>query len=505
MAKRLSCVLASAGAIFLGCAGSAAAARVTTHPVCELSGTGACYMRVPEAVFIAAGGEQNDLTILREDGRFVFRDSVPVEAGPGCESRSPVEVACESKYAIVHLGDGTDTATAAFGAGEIFPASLTSVDAGDGADRVVVPAAKVTGGEGDDELTGGSAVDGGPGDDTLTGGEVTGGRGRDVITGTEASNRLTGGPDADELRGGGGNDTLTGDGRPAYDRPAEPAADVLDGGPGLDTAAYEAHRPPVTVDIAAQRGGAEGEGDLLREVEAASGGLGADRLLGDDGPNVLDGDGGNDSVVGGAGDDRLGGGSSDDRLDGGPGADGLYGGNGSDTLEGRDGDDRLDGGYEFDRVLGGDGDDRASGAEGGSDLIECGAGLDVVEYPEKSHFQRDCEFVELHFSVPDIRPFPSVRSDGRLVFKFTCQRLKACDGKLALRLLGGPIDPFVTRRWSADRGRARVVVSVPRSIRERRGPVRIVVSLSGLLRKKPLDVHPAFGGRWTIDLPRTPR
>jgi serralysin len=175
-------------------------------------------------------------------------------------------------------------------------------------------------------------------------------------------------------------------------------------------------------------------------IENASGGSGADTLVGNDAANVLAGNDGNDDLRGNAGADTLNGGAGADTLIGGVGADKLNGGDGVDTvsyadaasgvtayisakagvgsdaqgdvasgvevlvgsahpdklygdavandlrggdggdnLDGAAGNDRLDGGNGDDFVLGGAGDDFLIGGSG-ADRLNGGAGGDTADY-----------------------------------------------------------------------------------------------------------------------------
>lgn len=138
-------------------------------------------------------------------------------------------------------------------------------------------------------------------------------------------------------------------------------------------------------------------------IENATGGSGADTLIGNAANNVLTGGSGADTLTGGLGDDRLDGGGGvdtasyadatsavnvalflgatstfaagtdtyvsienvigsafDDHILGESGANGLSGGAGNDRLEGREGDDVLEGGAGNDAMLGGAGVDTVS-------------------------------------------------------------------------------------------------------------------------------------------------
>jgi len=134
------------------------------------------------------------------------------------------------------------------------------------------------------------------------------------------------------------------------------------------------------------------------------GGEGNDRVEGGPGSDLVYGDAGDDQVSGGAGDDTVSGGDGNDRIQGDNGNDWLYGGNGddlimeveghhatgpnndwlwgdagNDTLQAGAGNDYLDGGQGDDVLRGGTGDDRFSDTDG-ANLIDGGAGNDLVYY-----------------------------------------------------------------------------------------------------------------------------
>src|SRR5436190_1395279 len=76
-----------------------------------------------------------------------------------------------------------------------------------------------------------------------------------------------------------------------------PAADAYDGGEGRDTVSYQGRRRGVVASLGPAGGGGEpGELDRYTAVEDLNGGLGDDRLTGDDGPNRLYGDVGRDRI-----------------------------------------------------------------------------------------------------------------------------------------------------------------------------------------------------------------
>lgn len=265
------------------------------------------YPRVPpqtEVQYRAAPGELSDLVVRSEGADLVrLRDSrSPISPGPGCDAVSANEVTCATPAGsrpitdvVVYLGDGADRA--AIGTG-------VSV--------------WVLGGGGDDTIEARVA------DEHAT---LSGGPGRDSLTGGAGRDGLYGGLGPDTLRGRGGSDALDGDGRGSSAAGGvDLASDVMNGGPGVDAVRYRQHPVGVRVDLALGRGGARGERDVLAEIENVRGSDGADVLLGDAGPNVLNGfdspgSGPGDRVVGRAGNDQL---PTGDRFVGGPGRDNIF-------------------------------------------------------------------------------------------------------------------------------------------------------------------------------------
>jgi Tol biopolymer transport system component len=91
-----------------------------------------------------------------------------------------------------------------------------------------------------------------------------------------------------------------------------------------------------------------------------------DKLNGLGGNDTLNGFGGNDVLNGGLGNDRIFGGAGNDHLIGGPGKDILNGGAGNDTVDARDGQ---------------------------RDIIDCGAGHDIVHADTHDIVSKNCEVV----------------------------------------------------------------------------------------------------------------
>ena len=136
---------------------------------------------------------------------------------------------------------------------------------------------------------------------------LTGGDGNDTLTGTSGI--------SNSLVGAGGDDTLDGG------REVDGTIDGLEGSSGGetngDTVSYASRTAPVSVYLENQSGGEAGETDLVLGVENARGGSGDDNLRGRSNgttaeiTNRLEGNAGNDTLDGGFGNDALFGGTND--------------------------------------------------------------------------------------------------------------------------------------------------------------------------------------------------
>jgi Ca2+-binding RTX toxin-like protein len=204
---------------------------------------------------------------------------------------------------------------------------------------------------------------------------VTGGGGDDMLTGDTLDNVLA---------GGGGNDTLVGGG----------GFDVLDGGAGSDTAvfSYPLLGMSLTLNGGVDAGVAYGflaADVIVRNVENVVGGFGGDTIVGDAFANTIQGRAGKDTLDGGAGIDTVSyaektlplvltlngplysaamvGGTIEDTI---RNFENVIGGSGNDTITG----DGLD-----NALFGGNGDDTLAGG-GGSDTIDGGAGVNVAVF-----------------------------------------------------------------------------------------------------------------------------
>jgi hypothetical protein len=204
------------------------------------------------------------------------------------------------------------------------PVPDLAIYTGDEADRVRVEGLAAALGSGDDagvslpdSYRSYSTLDGGDGDDELSGGSLRGGNGADRLTlsgefsisawGDAGDDVIVSGPDHAYITPGTGRDVVrAGEG----DDNGFRGDDVIEGGAGDDT--------------------------------LMDGGDGDDRLAGGEGADVLTAGVGDDVADGGPGDDTIGGEDGADALFGGDGADTLNGGPGVDVLDGAAGDDRLE-------------------------------------------------------------------------------------------------------------------------------------------------------------------
>ena len=147
--------------------------------------------------------------------------------------------------------------------------------------------AEIYGGEGNDELRGGS--------------------GNDVIVDTSGNNRIHAGLGNDSVTTGNGNDQIWG----------EAGDDIIDAGDGNNTIDAGAGNDVVTTGSGQDAIDAGAGDDLVRAGagnDNLQGGSGNDILLGGDGNDQLEGGAGRDLMIGGLGADRLFGNADDDLL-----------------------------------------------------------------------------------------------------------------------------------------------------------------------------------------------
>jgi Ca2+-binding RTX toxin-like protein len=263
-----------------------------------------------------------------------------------------------------------------------------------GADSfMMIELVRLTGGVGNNVLNASASsravtLSGGDGNDTLIGGAaadvLNGEAGDDQLTGNDGADALLAGDGFDRLVESGDNDFTLGSG--SLDGAVNDTLNAfeeaeLTGGAAANTIIVTTFAGAVTLH------GGDGndslEGTTLNDV--LDGGPGDDTLKGEEGSDTLDGGSGADNLLGGAGNDLINGGDGNDRLRGELGTDSLL--TGDDTLDGGDGDDDIDGesgndlisaGADFDTVLGGSGNDSLSGGDG-PDIVSGGAGDDTID------------------------------------------------------------------------------------------------------------------------------
>jgi serralysin len=152
---------------------------------------------------------------------------------------------------------------------------------------------------------------------------AVGGTGADSILGNTGNNMLVGNAGADTLDGGAADDSL--DGGAGDDR--------LMGGEGSDIVDYRLASGALSLNLLA--GAASGNDigmDTLIGIEGATGGQGADSMIGNAADNNLSGNAGADTLDATTGSDSLHGGAGDDLLM----SDGL-----GDWIDGGDGNDVI--------------------------------------------------------------------------------------------------------------------------------------------------------------------
>ncbi len=444
----------------------------------------ATLTRAPDGtlVYVAAPGTVSHVDVQSIDPPTVqfYTSGDPMTIWPsGCSPDDlfgPEVVTCPAAPAVrVDLGDRDDI--------------------GRVSDTATAPVT-IAGGDGADLLTGSpnpDTLDGGPGDDTIEAGD-----GADTLLGGDGADELSGMGGADHLDGGAGDDHLHPDGMEA------PAADVVDGGPGIDTldldytSRFTSDHPPVLLTLG---GGADdgrpGEGDDVHGVERVDLNVGG-RFVGTDGPETirLHQVGAASELDGLGGDDVLQGGDGPDQLDGGPGADTLDGGYGDDVIVGGPGRDAISA-----DLAGGDcgplwckfpyGNDVVQARDGEVDSITCGAGTDRVVADASDIVSSDCETVDRGTATTPGGAKPSLAAAG------STRLGKALRNGLVIRLRGMragtvKVQARLGRKVVASarvtvgaRGSATVRLRFARSARialAKRAAVRLTVKAGGVSR-----------------------
>lgn len=380
---------AVAAVLLLAAAGPASAATVSKE-----GGT---------VSYAAGAGDSNAPIFSVTGGELVVTDTAPLQAGAGCRqtptgSQANV-VRCDASGLLrvtAALGDQNDTTTLA-----LPPAG---------------PGATVQGGGGTDTVyhLGGPvnvSLDGAPNDGPGARGDdieadvenvVAGDADGDVLSGSDAANRLDPGFGDDTVSAGGGNDFV--DSRDFSDCESEgecpnPRLDRVACGTGFDT--VDADRVD-TVDadcefvvrgnVVALTSGAD-RFTGFRPNLTVFGRAGDDRISGQ-GADTLEGNSGNDVLrAGNVSSSSVRGGSGNDTVVGGRGADYLAGGYGNDRISGRSGKDEINAGAGRDSISAGARNDFVVAKDRGAqrDRVSCGSGRDVAVVDRSDRVSRDCE------------------------------------------------------------------------------------------------------------------
>lgn len=178
--------------------------------------------------------------------------------------------------------------------------------------------------------------------------------GNDELFGGDGDDRLNGYDGNDLLHGGAGDDTLFGDFTQSESDTASYSNTWFDGEAGdLVAGNFGAVQVDLTTGLAT---GAQGD-DILFNIENVIGSSAGDLLRGDSGSNVLTGGDGDDTLEGMGGDDVLILGEGQDSATGGQGDDTITVGLGNSTIHGGDGTDllnfgTLNGSVQLDLVTG---------------------------------------------------------------------------------------------------------------------------------------------------------
>ena len=202
-------------------------------------------------------------------------------------------------------GAGVDTVSYATRTAAVTVAisgTAVSGDTGE-ADKVMIDVENVTGGDGNDTVTGSSLAN-----------VLVGGAGNDTLNGGDGADTLRGGDDDDTLNGGLGDDTFD-------EEAADSGSDTFNGNAGVDTISYAGRGNPVDIYMDGETDcGETGEGDTVQDdVENAVGGGDDDTIVGNGLDNLLRGGVGVDDIDGGAGDDVIDGEAGADTVDCGAG------------------------------------------------------------------------------------------------------------------------------------------------------------------------------------------
>lgn len=225
---------------------------------------------------------------------------------------------------FINAKGGNDTVAGGDGNDTILAGTHNDLVYGDGGDDSLYGEDgndTIYGGLGNDQISGGAGIDTAVFNGNanapynrgvwanLSTGLVTGGEGNDTLSGIE---NLTGSNYADFLTGNAGNNRLIANGGTDTFY-ATAGTDTLDGGAGGDAIDFGT-TGAATANLATGIYAIPGGSGTFVGIEHLLGSSAGDNLAGDAGSNKLDGRAGNDTLSGSLGDDELWGGAGSDRL-----------------------------------------------------------------------------------------------------------------------------------------------------------------------------------------------
>ncbi|NKE43468.1 hypothetical protein HB662_01675 [Roseomonas frigidaquae] len=287
------------------------------------------------------GGDGRD-TLLGQEGADTLDGGAAADSLVGGTGNDTYLIDTAGDRVLELAGEGTDTAIAAVG--WRLPEGLETLllaeaagaahGHGNASDNRILGngfANFLTGGDGNDNLSGGG------GDDRLDGNAgadfLIGGAGDDRLYGGDGDDRLDGGTGRDRMFGGAGDDAYL------VDDPGDRLLEREGEGEDLVLAGIDFRLVPYIEGLSLTGQARRGVGNA--QDNEIGGNLLDNRLSGLEGDDELNGLAGNDTLLGGTGDDTLKGESGDDRLMGEAGDDALSGGAGNDTLLGGAGADTF--------------------------------------------------------------------------------------------------------------------------------------------------------------------
>ena len=276
-------------------------------------------------------------------------------------------------------------------------------------------------------------------------GFVAGGTGSTTVNAGPGQQTVFGGTSDDVLNGGEGNDFMQ-DGADEFGPSLTGGNDVIDGGPGEDTAEYFRLDTPVNVSLdGVANDGIAGEADNVIAENVRTG----------NGNDVITGDAGRNS---------------------------FFAGDGSDLVNGLGGNDTLvagnsQGGLAPRRGIGGfEGDDTVIGGTGRDELF-CGTGFDVGIRDPLDRVSPDCE--RIGASVAGDTATVGGKKKNKLKVALTCPESEGapCTGKLKLRANGKKVGKgkFSVAAGKTKNGSAKVSKNGQKALRKAGGRLLVTV------------------------------